>query len=143
VQGNIAAGRDVNVGGNVVFQYGRKSRAQARAPIPGTVSEDRWKVGYLKYLGHRFNNFKEWEMKKLGEKMNFALIWVQYRDEMKFNVEQTPLELFERAAAYLMGRIDGTKLGRIRRSRAERNYRHLDEFVRLGEDTVNLPGIGT
>ncbi len=140
VKGSIAAGRDVNVGGDIVFQSGRRVQAPPRPPVPGTVSEDKWKVGYLKYLGHRFNKFKEWEMNKRGEKMRHAVIWKQYRDELKFNVEQTPLELFARAAEYLMRRVDGTMLGRIRKNKGGKNYRQFEEFARLGEDSIDFTG---
>lgn len=137
VSGAIAAGRDVNIGGDVVIK-GHGQRHVGRTTVPGTVAEDKWKVGYLKYLGHRFNQFKEWEMRMHGQPMKHALIWVDYRREIKFNVEQTPLELFQRAVEYLRGRIDNTMVGRIRRSKGHQNYRALPQFVRLGQDEIDL-----
>jgi len=138
ITGAIAAGRDVNIDGNVVIKYGRSRRPVNRASVPGTVAQDKCKVGYLKYLGHRFNQFKEWETRIHNRKMNYALIWVQYRRELKFKIEQTPLELFPRGVAFLTRRIDKTMLWRIRRSRADKNYRELSEFESLGEDRIDL-----
>ncbi len=78
-------------------------------------------------------------MKQKGEKMRYALVWVSYRQKMRFNVEQTPLELFDRAVEYLKGRVDATMLGRIRAGQGRPGYRDFDEYVELGADEVQLP----
>ncbi len=56
-------------------------------------------------------------------------IWVAYRNKIKFNVEQTPVEAFDRAVKFFKERIDGTMLGRIRRSQGKRLYRDFSEYV--------------
>ena len=134
----IAAGRDVNVAGDIVIKSGRARKPAAGASIPGTVAEDKWKVGYLKYLGHRFNQFKEWEMKIHQQKMSYAVVWTQYRRHMRFTVEQTPLELFGQAIVFFTSKIDNTMIGRIRQARGKTNYRDYQGFVSLGKDHIDL-----
>jgi hypothetical protein len=53
---------------------------------------------------------------------------------MKFSVEQTTLELFERAVAYLRDRIDGTTIGRMKQAQGKHLYRDFAQYKALGED---------
>ena len=69
--------------------------------VSGVVSNDPQKLGYLKYLGHRFNELKE---RQVGEEwMRPQLIWIHYRRFVGYNVAETPLESFENASRYLQG----------------------------------------
>ncbi len=63
VSGIIAAGRDIKAGRDIVVKVGGRRKSAPRIVVPGTVAEDKWKIGYLKYLGHRFNKLKEWQMR--------------------------------------------------------------------------------
>lgn len=122
--GNIVGGGPVTIG-NVDMRH---TSRRARTPIlPGTVATDPYKVGYLQYLADRFNEFKEWEVGK--EAMNYALIRVSYKREMKFPISHTPLDRFDAAIAYLQSRIRSSKVGRIRARQGDRLFDSFAEFA--------------
>ncbi|MDA2913936.1 toll/interleukin-1 receptor domain-containing protein [Acidobacteriia bacterium AH_259_A11_L15] len=138
-RGVIAAGRDVNVGRDIVVNVRGRSKGRTTIPIPGTVAQDKWKLNYLKYLGHRYSKLKEWQVKQSGQSMQYFRIWSAYRNEMKSTVENTPLELFNKGVAFLKKRIDNTMIGRIRKSRGQKLYRDFEKYLALGEDEIELP----
>lgn len=119
---NIVAGRDINI------RVPSKKVAKGLI-IPGTVAEDKIKIGYLNHLIDRYNEFKERECKTKGIKMNYAMIRVAYKREMKFSVKDTPIELFEKAMRFLHRRIVNTQLGRIKRAKGQSLYSSFEEFV--------------
>ncbi|MCP4248633.1 MAG: hypothetical protein GY778_16430 [bacterium] len=122
--GNIFVGNgSINIGRVDM----RRTRERSSAPVlPGTVATEPYKVGYLKYLAKRFNDFKEWEVGR--EAMNIARIYKAYERELKFSIANTPLDLIAEAAAYLQGRIRNSKLGRIK---AREGNRLFDTFEAL------------
>jgi nucleotide-binding universal stress UspA family protein len=124
-----------------VIKYASKPRGRSLAPILGTVGEDKWRLGYLKYLARRYNKLREGEITKSGEAFRHAFIWVRYAQEMKFTVSETPIELFERGAAFLKGRVDGTRLGKILRAKGQKRYREFSEFKQEGEGNQEDEGI--
>jgi len=126
---NIVAGRDIQVG--QIHIHGPKKGKAKTLLIPGTVATDPHKVGYLKHLAKRYNQFKEYEVGK--ENMRYALIFQAYQREIKYGIEQTPSELFEKASKWLQSRIENTMLGRIRKKQGHRLYSTFEEFIQSGE----------
>ncbi len=126
---NIVADGDVHIEGGIHVKYA-KGRGKKHPPtvIPGTVATDARKVGYLEHLVRRYNEFKESESKRSGEKMNSAMIRVAYEREIKYRVKETPLELFEEAVAFLQHRIANTIVGRNLRSRGQPLFSSFEEF---------------
>jgi hypothetical protein len=118
---NVAPG----AGSRVTIMGARKPRVNIA--VAGTVAEDPVKAGYLDYLIKRYNEFREWEIGK--EKMNYVVIRVAYERELKFKVRLTPLALFQKACQYLQGRIEHTKLGRIRKAQGQKVHSTFEEFV--------------
>lgn len=94
--------------------------------IPGVVSNDKRKVGYLKYLARLFNEYKERELGK--GRMRYPMIYVNYRKEIGYNLEETPLEQFDDAALYLQGRLLKSKVGRMRTALGEKLFDSFAEF---------------
>lgn len=119
--GNITSGRDTNL---IV----PKSPKMSAPIIPGTVSTDARKIGYLKYLRDRYNDLKNWDCKTNGEKFNPHQLRSSYKREIKYELNDTPLELFEAAVRFLQGRISNTKIGRIRKSQGQVLFSSFDEF---------------
>src|SRR3989304_1383059 len=132
-QGNIVAGRDIQDGHLHIGSP--RTRGKGRlAVIRGTVATDPHKVGYLKHLAKRYNEFKEYEMGK--EKMRYALVYQGYQREIKYGIEQTPLGLFEKACKYLQARIENTMLGRVRKKQGQKLYSTFEEFSETGGESM-------
>lgn len=124
-QGNIVAGHDIQVD-HLHIRPPRIAGKGRATIIPGTVATDPFKIGYLKHLAKRYNKFKEYEVGK--KQMRYSLIYQAYESEMKYSIEQTPLQLFETASRYLQSRIKNTKLGRIRKKQGKKLYSLFEEF---------------
>lgn len=119
---------DANIvaGGNVTIQAPR-TKGRPRPPmLPGTVATDPYKIGYLRRLARRYQEFKEHEVGKEG--MRYAPIYVIYEREMGFSMPNTPLDRFDAACRFLQGRIENTRLGRILK-RHQKLYSTFEEFV--------------
>jgi hypothetical protein len=127
---NITAGRDIHV--DIKMPKGKKSFRPI--VIPGTVAEDARMYGYLNYLVDKYNKFKEWDCKRGNLKMNYALIRIAYKREMKYNIKDTPKDLFDRAVEYLQKRISNTKIGRIMKSRGEELFSRFETFDQKEKD---------
>jgi hypothetical protein len=123
--GNIVAGGNVEV--RVV------GRRRGRGPrIQGTVCDDPRKIGYLQYLAKRYSQFREWDLHG-AEPMKHGFIHAAYKRHIKYAIKTTPLELFGVGVAFLEGRIQGTKLGRILKSRSQPMFSSFEEFDGLGD----------
>ena len=122
--GNVTAGGDIHV--NIKMTKGKGSSRPII--IPGTVAEDARMHGYLTYLISRYNKFKEWECKGDNVKMNYAFIRVAYEREMKYNIKDTPQDMFNRAVEYLQKRISNTKLSRIKKSCGQESFFQFETF---------------
>ncbi|MBI4527367.1 MAG: HNH endonuclease [Deltaproteobacteria bacterium] len=131
-QSNFVAGGDIQVGHLHISTPRTKGKGRVGV-IPGTVATDPHKVGYLKHLAKRYNEFKEYEAGK--DNMRYALVYQAYQREIKYGIEHTPLELFEMACKYLQTRIENTMLGRIRKKQEQKLYSTFEEFFRTGDES--------
>lgn len=125
--GAIVAGGSITAGGDIRVTVLRQTHRSRASIIPGTVATDRFKIGYLKYLATRHQDFKEYEVGK--DQTRYPVIYKSYQREIRFSIEQTPLERFEVAIEYLQQRINNTKLGRIRRGQGQKLYSTFNEFA--------------
>lgn len=123
---SIQAGRDANIGQVNI----RISKGKRDIVLPNTVATEASLYNYLEYLVRRYNEFKEWECKKNGQKLNFAAIRGAYKGRMKSEVRHTPIERFDEAADYLQDRIRRTFLGRLQNSKGQRLFESFEEFSR-------------
>ncbi|MFZ0034808.1 MAG: TIR domain-containing protein [Sedimentisphaerales bacterium] len=126
--GNVTAGRDIHVAGNLNIKIPKGKKFSRPIIIPGTVGEDARMYGYLNYLVERYNRFKEWDCKEAKLKMDYSLIRVAYKREIKYNIKDTPRDMFDRAVEYLQKRISSTKLGRIEKSRGQEIFSSFETF---------------
>jgi hypothetical protein len=122
--GNVTAGRDIHL--HIKTPKGKKS--SPLIIIPGTVAEDARMYGYLNYLVGRYNKFKEWDCKTAKLEMKYFLIHNAYKNEMKYNIKDTPRDMFDRAVEYLQKRISNTKLGRTEKSRGQKIFSSFETF---------------
>jgi len=137
VTGVVAAGRDNIIGpGGVTIKFPKGTKAP-KILIPGTVAEDKWKIGYLKYLRERLQKYVRWDLEKRGEAMNYGRFGATLRRELKFNLEELPLELFESAVAKLQRRIDNSRVGRSKKGK--KLYRSFAEYKVTGPDASEIP----
>lgn len=88
-------GENVHIGGDVRINVHTGKKRLTKPIIPGSVSEDVRKIGYLEYLVKRYNEFKKWECESKGQEMKYFLIRRAYEGELKYQVKDTPLNLFE------------------------------------------------
>lgn len=132
--GNVTAGRDINVGGDLNIRTPKGHKPSRPLIVPGTVAEDARMYGYLNYLVAKYNEFKEWDCNTSNCKMNYARIRVAYQRQMKYKIKDTPRDMFPRAVGYLQRRISQTKLGRIITKRGQELFSSFDTFDHTESD---------
>ncbi len=85
-------------------------------------------VNFLKRLAERYNEFKKWEVESRAGKMNYPLIYVNYKRKLGYDFRDTPLESFEDGVAYLQERIANTRIGRKMKKEGKRLHKSFEEF---------------
>lgn len=134
----LGDGNFVTQGDNVTITVKSPKQLKLRkAVIPGTLATDCVRHGYLEYLIDRYMQLKKAECNQNGEIFRGAVIRVAYRREFRFNISDTPLVLFEKAAAFLQRRIRGTILGRVLSTRGQRLFCSFEEFATKASGAVN------
>jgi hypothetical protein len=133
--GNITAGGDINVG-NVNIRVS-KGKTNQEIIHPGTVSEHARMIGYLRYLVRRYLEFRKWQADQDGVKVNPFQIHSAYKRELKYELKNTPVELFNKAVEFLQERIANTKLGRIKRKQGSKLF---SDFERFDQETSDGSG---
>lgn len=124
----ISFDRSTNTGivaNNLKISTSKKS-IKVQPPI-GTISSDRDKRNYIKYLIDRYNDYKKAD--KNIENFKYGMIYAAINREFKCKWDYVPIERFADLAAYLQDRIDKTILGKTQKSRGIRNYRRFDEYI--------------
>lgn len=104
----------------------RKSRPKMQPPV-GSIASDLIKRNYIKYLIDRYNEFKSADINVVNFK--YSIIYGAVQREFKCKWDFVPLHRFEELAAYLQGRVDKTILGKVRKSRGQRNYEAWVEYL--------------
>lgn len=130
--GNIVAAGNVSIS---TVDMRRTTRRSKSPVLPGTVATDPYKIGYLKYLARRYNEFKESNVGKPA--MKYSLVYKRYEAEMKFSIANTPLDRFDEGVAYLQRRIRNTKLGRNLAKQGNPMFESFEAFLACGQGTVN------
>jgi len=68
-----------------------------------------------------------------GEQMKYGFIHDAYARHVKYAIRTTPIDSFAEGVAFLQGRILGTKLGRIMRSRGRCVFSPFEDFDGKGD----------
>ena len=97
----------------------------------GSIGSDNLKAKYVSYLITKYHEFQEYQIGKGN--MNYAIFPSKLKSLFKIGKSRTinnvPLERFEELTKYIQDRVDGTKLGRIRKKRNQKNYSMFEEYV--------------
>lgn len=96
-------------------------------PPAGTIAADRDRRNYIKHLIDRYNEFKKADVNV--KDFHYSVIYRIIKREFKCNWDCVPIEKFPNLAEYLQRRIDGTILGKNRRSKSQRNYSSFEEYL--------------
>jgi hypothetical protein len=116
-----------NIAAESVNYTVRGQTSRPRIFVSGVVANEPTKLGYLKYLVHLFNEYKERQIGKV--RMRYPIVSVQYRKAIGYTVPETPLEKFVAAQQYLQQRIKDSKVGRIKRAKGEKMYDTFEEYL--------------
>lgn len=108
----------------------KKTTKQVKPKYPeGCIGFDTIKANYIGHLIKRYNEYKEYEVGK--EKMNFGAFGASLKREFKIAPTRTiynvPIDRFLELSTYIQGRIEKTKLARIK-GKNHKNYSTFEEF---------------
>ncbi|MDR6546545.1 hypothetical protein J2810_002604 [Chryseobacterium rhizosphaerae] len=121
--------------GNAIIGDNNKVTIKKPAKMPkakypeGCIGYDTTKANYIGHLIKRYNEYKEYEIGKDG--MNYGAFGAVLKREFKIAPTRTiynvPIERFEELSFYIQGRIDKTKLARVK-GREHKNYSTFEEY---------------
>jgi hypothetical protein len=110
--------------GTVVYKTGKKS--VKRIPINGTIGADRNKRNYIKHLIDRYNEFAS---QQPGRRFRHAAVYAWINKKFGANWDDLSVELSDPLAESLKRKIDRTMIGRMNRSKGQKNYSSFSEYV--------------
>lgn len=139
---NQTAGKVINfrskvenavVGDNNKITFNVRKQAKNKYP-EGSIGFDNHKANYVGYLIGRYQEYKEYEVGR--ENMNYAVFPSGIKKHFKIGKTRTvyniPETRFEEVVEYVQGRIDQTKLARIKKSKLQfKNYESFGEYMLL------------
>jgi hypothetical protein len=134
---NTSINVEVNQGqvaGKIVNNhYGE--RKDARIILPGTIAEDPDRYNYLEYIMERLAEFREagsgFGQKRKG-RIHVGIIRNMVKNEWGALPKNLRTEKWEPLVGQLKEKIDDTALGRVRRSRGQRNYHSFEDHLAKG-----------
>lgn len=109
--------KTVNVGGS--------SKAPKIQPPTGSIASSLAHRNYTKHLVDRYHEFAS---NQPGRTFTFPVIYANIKKMFGAKWDLIPLEKFPKLVAYLQGRIDNTRLGRINRSNEHPNYSTFGDY---------------
>ena len=120
------------VGDNNVVTIRQTTTKKVKQKYPeGCIGFENQKANYVGYLIGKYNEYKEWELGK--ENMNYATFPALLKRQLKLGPSRTiynaPTEQFDGLVRYVKGRIDGTVLAKVKKSKAQlKNYSSFEEY---------------
>ncbi|RIK56321.1 HNH endonuclease [candidate division KSB1 bacterium] len=96
-------------------------------PPANSIAADLNKRNYIRYLIKQYIEFKKAD--KNIDKFNHAIIYNSIQTKFKCKWDFVSIDRFEALSTYLQSRIDGTILGRVRKSKNQRCYSTFIEFL--------------
>lgn len=108
----------------------KESKKVSKPKYPeGCIGYDTTKANYIGHLIKRYNEYKEYEVGK--GKMNYATFGAALKKEFKIAPTRTiynvSIDRFEELVAYIQGRIDKTKLAKIK-GKEHKNYSSFEKY---------------
>lgn len=94
------------------------------SPPSGSIGSDLEKHNYVKYLIDRYHEYKRVDA---GQKMKYFLLPKAIEREFGAAWKHISTQKFDRLVEYLQRRIDGTILGKARKSAGQRRYSSFEE----------------
>ena len=95
----------------------------------GCVGHETLKANYIAHLIDRYNTYKEYELGKSG--VNYAIFASHLKRHFKIgstrSIYNLPSNKFEELVAFIQGKIDSTKLARIK-GVGHKNYSSFEEY---------------
>lgn len=107
-----------------------KSPKQARPKItlsPEVIGGNPDHRAYLKYLIDRYHEFASGQS---GREFKFAVVYRGIKNRFKATWEHIPISRFEEVVRFMHEKIDGTIVGRLRKSKSQSSYEPFDRFLR-------------
>jgi len=129
-----------NNGGNVAYKSPGAIQAKTinlkttKKPVrftpPGdAVGATATTASYVEYLIHKYQEFQKQDIEKEGNR-KYMIIYQAILREYGSKWQTIPLTRFEELVSFLQRKIDTTKVGRIRKSRAQKRYHSFEEHNR-------------
>lgn len=107
-----------------------RKRSKQMAYPEGTIGADVSKRNYLRYLTKQYNDFREADARfGASRPFHYSVIHKNIESEFGSPTYHLPVQLFERLAEYVQGRIDNSILGRNNRRNGIPNFKSFDEFL--------------
>ena len=95
-------------------------------PPEGSIASSSAHKRYVKHLIDRYHAFKKSDVGHEG--MKYPILYGSIKRKFGAKWELIPIERFDRLSEYLQQRIDGTILGKTRKSRGQKNYSAFSEY---------------
>lgn len=117
ISGNI---KDSAVANSINTLIIKTNKSPKTLPNNDAIEGDLDKKNYVKYLIDKYNECKEFELGKGNVK--YPVIYSMIKKEFKASAYQVNINQFEHLCVFLQKRIDGTKRGKINKSKGWKNY---------------------
>jgi len=119
------------IGNNNKITIKNFRKSQKQKYPEGCIGFDNIKANYIGHLITRYHEYQEYQLGK--EKMNYAIFPSKLKSEFKVGKSRTiyhvPIGRFDELSQYIQKRIDATILGRIRKSKSQKNYSTFEEYT--------------
>lgn len=95
----------------------------------GALGKDLSKKNYVRYLIDRYGDWKQIELNRKNEKFNWASFTKSIMKRYKASgINYIDIRHFEDLVMYLQKRIDATIMGKVNRSKKQKNYSSFEEY---------------
>jgi hypothetical protein len=112
-----------NIQANRIVINGKKPKLSY---AENAIGNDAFKKNYVNHLIDRYITFREYDLGKGNA--NYAAVHGMIKKEFKASTFQIPFQQFDLLSSFLQKRIDGTKLGRINKSKGLKLFSTFQEF---------------
>ena len=123
--GKVAIGSPGAIQADTVNIKTTKSQVNVLPPA-GSIGNDPCMASYIEYLIGRYQDYQKQHKEKVGT-FKYIAIYNAIRREFGSRWKTLPAFQFDALCVFLCKRIDGTRVGRIRKKRNQMNYHSYSE----------------